>query len=172
MRSPRFGHPGEQVLGVEDPHDVVATFLKDRDRESPVRRKVAAASAAETVDANETIDDRGVINSPTSVRVKTIGLLQEHAGRLGQLGLGVLIGRIVLDGDLHLQVSRPVQCLRTPGQRFHQPLDLSQPKRQGAATARSTLEAGQSTSTMTSANTLPITPATTYPRVRSRAPAR
>ena len=97
--------------------------------DSPVRRNVAAASAAETVDGSETIDDRGVISSPTSVRVKSDGMLQEHAGRLGELGLGVFVGRIVLDRDFKLQMGRPMQRLGPPGKRFHQPLDLSQPKR-------------------------------------------
>ena len=40
-------------------------------RDRPVRRKVAAASSAETVEGSETIDGRGVMISPTSVRVRT-----------------------------------------------------------------------------------------------------
>ena len=155
-----LGHAGEEVLDVEDAHDVVVIGAEDRD--------AAQSGLAEGCRGGLGGDRRGQGHDHRPGRHdlgdvgagQFHGMLEQRTGGLGQFRL-VILGDFLLAGDLDFHARGAMGRLQSSGGPFDEPLDLTESERQRESQARIRPDAGQVVSMMDSAKTLPITPART-----------
>ena len=127
----------------------------------PVSRKVWAAARAETEAGRATIAERGVMMLRDVAAGQLDGALEQLAGRVGELGLGVL-GLAAVGGDLHLDARRAGRGVGVPDDPRRQGLDqAASPIVSGAGQGAEQAGRGPEASRTVSAKTRPTTPAST-----------
>ena len=130
----------------------------------PDSRKVRAACRAEVVAGRTTIDERGRHDLGDVAAGQGDDVLEDRAGRLGQVGLGVL-GVVGVGLELDLDAGGPRRGVGRPGEPVgERPRPARRPRSAAQAATRTAAAIGQRASSRVSAQTRPTTLAARWTR--------